>query len=710
MDPLEPMADPMAAMPPATPGPHPDAVVSREVPKPDAGTAALVKRWLDDIAADKKHWDAQFKRMKKNASFARGKQWDNAKDDDDRYVANITLRHIDQRVAATYAKNPKVQAERRPKMFYAVWDGTPEMMMAAVNTMNPAPPMPGQMPAPTLDPATAQAVMNDYADGRAKRTLYNRLGRTLELVAQYSLEEPIPKFKDQAKQLVRRVATCGVGYLKLGYQRHMEQSPDLDAKIKDSADRLAHLEQLAMSVMDGQYGEDSAQAAELKLNMAALKQEKELLLREGVVFGFPKSWNIIPDAGVVQLKGFVGARRITEQFIFSPEQVERIYKKDVKESYTTYTPENAKVDGQASQKLCCVYEVYDLVGQVKFTLCEGYPGYLAEPSPPDIYLEQFHPYYPLAFHGVEDEDNPFPPSDVDLIRPMQLDRNRAREGLRVHRQANRPAYMSAKDTFEEETKVKLGTHADHELIEHQLGKDADMSKLIQAKPTIPIEEALYSTEHLDHDALLVTGSQSATLGPTSGATATEVGVAETNRGTDLSSNTDDLDEFLTDVMRGVGQVLLLNMSEATVKKIAGPGATWVQLNREEVAEELCLQIKAGSSGRPNKQARLTAIEKTLPFIMQTPGFKPRKVAELLLSQIDETLEAEDFYEDGAPSIVSMNAAKEAAQGYSPTPNAQGAQGGMNQEKPGESAAKTQNLNPGIGASPGQGGAPPGLTG
>lgn len=693
---------------------HPAAMVEREKPKPDPARAALVKQWLDDIKADEKHWEPQFKRMKKNAAFARGEQWARSEgiklDEDDRYVANITLRHINQRVAAIYAKNPRVQAERRPKLFYVAWDGTPEMMMAAVNTINPAPIQPGQMPPQTLDPQTAMQVIRDYEDGRSKRTLYNRLGKTLEHVAQYSLDEPIPKFKTQAKQLVRRVATCGVGYLKLGFQRYMQPSPDIDAKIKDSSDRLAHLESLMMGVAEGEYGPDSRQAAELKLNLAALQKQKELLLREGLVFGFPKSWNIIPDRGTVQLKGFVGSRWIAEKFIFTPEQVERIYKVDVKESFTAYTPEKKEATGAAQSKFCCVYEVYDLVGQVKFTLCDGWPDFIAEPDEPDVFLEQFHPYYTLSFNDVEDEDCIFPPSDVDLIRPMQVERNRAREGLRVHRQANRPAYMSGKDVFEEDTKVKFATHADHELIEHNRGPDVDMSKLIQPKPTIPIDEALYSTQHLDQDALLVTGSQSATLGPTSGATATEVGVAETNRGTDLSSNTDDLDEFLSDVMRGAGQILLLNMSEQTVKKIAGEGAVWPTMSRQEVAEELCLQIKAGSSGRPNRQAKLMAIEKTGPLLMQVPGFKAKKMAELLLEQVDETLEVEDFYEDGQPSIVSMNNAKEATQGYSPTPAAQGPQGGNNAPAPAESAGKTQNLNPGIGAGPGQGAAPPGLPG
>ena len=42
---------------------------------------------------------------------------------DDQYVANILQRHVQQRTAQLYAKNPKALAKRRTRMDYAVWDG-----------------------------------------------------------------------------------------------------------------------------------------------------------------------------------------------------------------------------------------------------------------------------------------------------------------------------------------------------------------------------------------------------------------------------------------------------------------------------------------------------------------------------------------------------------------------------------------------------------
>ncbi|WP_447497402.1 hypothetical protein, partial [Clostridioides difficile] len=82
------------------------------------------------VLAGKKHWKPDFTRMREDQTFAYGLQWDGQKelngskaesDNADKYVANITLRHVQQRVAALYAKNPKAVARRREQILHTVW-------------------------------------------------------------------------------------------------------------------------------------------------------------------------------------------------------------------------------------------------------------------------------------------------------------------------------------------------------------------------------------------------------------------------------------------------------------------------------------------------------------------------------------------------------------------------------------------------------------
>lgn len=686
-------------------------VVERKPPEVDPATAARVKEWIERIEESKEYWKDVFDTMRETTRYAAGRQWPGQTKNDDRYVANITLRHINQRVASIYAKNPRVRAVCRQKMYAQTWDGSPEMLHDAMNTMaavsdpagSQAAIATGQAPVPTMDPGMAQVVVQEATEAAQRSQLYRRMALTLEHVAQYSLDEPVPKFKTQAKQLVRRVLTTRVGYLKLGYQRTMGYGPDVQARLKDTNDRLEQIKRLAADTADGEIMEGSAEADELRRALETLQAEKDVVIREGLTFSFPKSWSLIIDPEVTQLKGFVNAEFIAEEYIFTPKQVQKIYGVDVGQSFNQHSIEGKKGDKRRKdQKFCAVYEVHDVVNQQVFTVCSGYQTYLRAPANEDIPQEQIHPYFALTFNDVEATndsalDSVYPPSDAELLRSMQAEYNRSRESLRVHRIANRPATVSAKGVFPDEDKLALANHADHENIQLNISKNDDIEKLIKPKPTVPIQPELYDVEHVFIDTQRVVGDQAANLGGTSGSTATESTIAENSRVTTLQSNIDDLDEFLTDVMRAGGQVLLKEMGKETVVKIVGPGAVWPELSKQEVQEELYLEIRAGSSGRPNKQARLQAIEKTFPLLLQVPGVKPRKLAEFMLNELDEGIELDEFIDESLPSITAQNAMAKPNLSPRMDGTATAAQGKSNGATPTESPAKTQNLG---GTTPG----------
>lgn len=688
-------------------------VVDRDRPDVDEATKTYVTDWAERIEAAKKWWAPVFKDMKRTAKFAAGKQWDDQVESDPRYVANITLRHISQRTASIYAKNPRVRAVRSPRIYYQVWDGTPQMLLAAKNTLmaqeNPeaymAAVQTGQAPAVTMPLDKAQQVMQDAINGETQKQLFDRMGKTLEIITHKSLDDPTPRFKIQAKQLVRRVLTCKAGFVKLGYQRQMAYSPDCEAAIRDITEKLENIKRLTADVADGEIKPGEAQAEELRSSLATLHQKKDVLVREGLTFAFPKPWNIIVDhENTKQLKGFVGAEWIAEEYLFTPKKVQQIYGVDVGSNFTQHNVEGGRADKRMkAQKYCAVYEVHDLVNQQVFTICTGYPGYIKAPANEDVELAQVHPYFAITFNDVESTDEDaqesiYPPSDAELIRSMQVEYNRAREGLRVHRQANRPATVSAKGVLGEPDKMALASHADHENIELGIGKNDDINKVIQPKPTVPIQKELYDVEHVFVDTQRVIGDQAANLGGTSDATATESTIAENSRVSTLQSNIDDLDEFFTDIMRAAGEILLLNMSKEMAQRVAGPGAAWPELNRRDVADQIYLEIRAGSSGRPNRAIRLQAVEKTMPLLLQVPGIKPRKLAEFVLTEVDEGMEVEDFIDDSLPSITAMN--NQAGVNSSPQPGsaAQAALGKMSAPKPAESGAKTQNVHPAPGSA------------
>jgi hypothetical protein len=644
----------------------------------DQSRAELVKRVVGCIKEAKTHFKSQFDQMKKDAEFAAGNQW--GKGGKDAYVANLTLRHINQRVASIYAKNPIAVAKRKKRLDFAIWDGDENKLMEAMAAVQIA------MQNQQMPDENAIALLQDVENGKAKRAMLDKLGKTLEIVFKYSLDEPMPRFKSQAKQLVRRVLTTKVGFIKLGYQRAMQQSPDVQSQIQDHSAKIAHLQMLSEKVADGDVFEHSAEMEELKIGLQQLQQAPEIITREGLVFDFPRSHHIIVDPDCTQLKGFVGAKWVAQEYVMTPDKIKKIYGVDVGDKFTAYTKDGYSPKKNSKDKSSClVWEYYDLEAQTVYTVCDGYHDFLRDGNP-DVELEQFHPFFVITFNDIESDETIYPPSDVELMRPMQMEHNRSREGLREHRVSNTPAYIGAKGILQQEDKTKLASHEVNEFLELNIAQGTDIRTVLQPKPTNPIDPAVYDTSHLFEDIQRVQGSQEANFGGTSGATATESSISENSRLSSVQSNIDDLDDFLSDVARAAGQILLKEMSEETVKKIAGEGATWATYSATEIAEELYLEVKAGSSGRPNRTLKIANLERIAPFIIQTPDLNPKWFLKQLVMNVDDDIDLEDAILSGMPSIVSMNANAQMATGDPSTdPNMQGGKGGNNKPQ----ADKTQ---------------------
>jgi len=674
-----------------------------EVP-PDE--AARVTWMIDQIKAGKLHWQKDFDRMRSDMDFASGLQRPGQVSyEQDFYTLNLVLRHIMIRVATLYAKDPRAVYRRQPKLDFEVWDEKPDSLAAAAEQVgkfqqdaagmghNGGPPMDDGAPAPAAPmmppepPLAAMRLLADYEQGMMARAQAERLGRTLELLWAWFLREPRPSLKPQMKAMVRRAVTCGVAYMKLGFQRRMTPRPDQDSRIADLTQQLATIERLRASIMGDNplYDAYSRQAAELREALTKLQSQPEVVLREGPVLNFPRATSIIPDPRTRSLRGWVGAGWLAEEFDLPSSKVEEIYhiriaQKGDESARIRETAQRPDGSPQADPAVK-FWQFYDLGTGLMYTVAEGWRAYMETPRVPDAEVEGFFPYYPVIFNEIEHETRIFPPSDVELLRSPQDEYNRLRESLRQHRIANRPLYASPVGAFDKKDKANLAGYDAHDVVPlNSLKEGEPVSNLLQPVQKVPIDPAAYEVEGLFSDVQRATGSQEANIGGTAGATATETSVAEASRMSALSSNSDDLDEVLTEIARDFAQVCLLNMGVDTVKTLVGRGAVWPTLSREEVLAEGSLDIVAGSSGRPNRERDLANFERAAPFLMQIPGIDPEKMAEYALRLLDDKLDIASFLKPGLPSITAMNSQ---AQPQAPTgdpatdPGAQGGQGAQN---------------------------------
>lgn len=659
-------------------------------PSVDESTKALVQKWTGQVQAAKRFHRKSFKRMQDCAAFARGKQWpgdkmDGEPSDSAKYVANLTLRHVATKVAALYAKNPKAVAYRRKKLDYPTWDGKQESLAQAIQTVSAVSaaartdPMAVQALAPKLE--EARKLLDEVVTGSERRKHADRMAKTLEIVYDYEVKEQIPPFKTQMKQLVRRAVVTGIGYVKLGYHRYREHRPEDVARVQDMTEQLAHAERLAEEMREGEITEPSADIAELRSALAALQDPNTpVYMCEGLDFDFPPSTSIIIDPSCRNLAGFIGAGWIAQEFLLTPAQIEEIYKIDVGSQYTAYQPD-ATSPGYTANENCAdkphavVWEIYDKRNRTCFTIVEGYPGFAKAPSRPAVDIERFWPFFVLTLNETEDETCMFPPSDVDLIRPMQREHNLSRQRLVEHRDAARPKHVTPAGMLQEKDRTALTESAAHTVVElSALAPGQKVTDVLQAVPNNPIDPNLYEVSSVFEDSMKVMGAQEANLGGVSGGTATESSIAESSRLSVIGSNADDLDDFLTELARSASHVLLMNMSIEAVKSVAGEGAVWPELRPDQIAKDLWLEIKAGSSGRPNKAMEIQNLERLLPFFLQVPGLDPKWLLGHILERYDERIDPADAIAANLPSIIAMNAATPPPGAGNPIPAAQGPAG------------------------------------
>jgi hypothetical protein len=741
------------------------STMRRETPELPPERKALVKRRLAEAKRAEARWRKDFTRMNENIRFARGVgQWTGGSVD--AYIANIAQRHVQQRTAALYAKNPKFTVKRRETMDFFVWDENPASLQAATMLIAPpppaAPPRQGHNGGPPMDDASAEAgaqnaappaapppppdprqmqaaamLIADVEAGMQRRRLMDNVARTTQIVLNQQLQAQQPPFKISMKAAVRRAITTSIAWVKIDFQREMGHPQPTVRAIADAKRTLEHLEAKIKDVEDGQVDEGAAEREEIRLKIQALQNEPEVPIREGIVYEFLPSDAIMVDPKCKDIRRLTGAEYLVEKLCLTIDRIKELYDCDLTgkigagrdsgdEKWRTWG-QGGESGGDGEQyrstdkgdKPVNVYLVHNRRDGLVYAVAEGYEDFLCEPMEPNVKLTRFWQYIPLCFNELEAEDKStiYPPSDIDLLKPMQREYNRARQGLREHRQANRPAWVTPTDALEEEDKENLRTHPLGAVIElNALGAEDDIKKKIQALPTTPVDPGLYDVAPIFQDIERVIGSQAAALGGLSDdATATEVSVSEGARMSSIGSNIDDLDDFLSELARASGEIAFANFSLATVQKIAGKGAAWPQATRQEIAEGLMVDFEAGSSGRPNKAQEVQNFTALAPMLMQIPGITAEWMARQAVRVYDDRIDPTDAIVAGMPSIQAQNGLAAPSTGVPGTdPNAQGPAGGANAaQAPGQNAMpgpqQPDQVDP-AGGLPARPAASPGLPG
>lgn len=672
--------------------PDQDPYMTENIPDQNKNTKDFINWWQERIQSWRSHCKERYEIMIEDQRFRRGLQWDGQKTiKDDRYVVNEVQSEIAASVATLYAKNPTFSARRKPGLDFAIWDEIPSTYENAVKIAQDAA-LTGMSPPPDV-----LALLQDISNGQKRRAELDRFGKTLELLFANQLRNQFPDFKQEMKQFIDRVECSGVAYIKLGYVRAGEVSPEAAGRLADMASRVSYLQALAVSTQDKTQSENyKREIEEINIAVKTLQESNYIITREGLDFKFPRATALIIDPVCTQLRGFVGARAVAEEYYMASCTIQQIYGKKVSGKASSYARKRVseqddysytKISGDKNRQADYddyyrVWEIYHKETGSVFTICEGYDEYLREPAALDVIVEQFYPYYPLHFNRCEDDVSIFPESTCRNIRHQQKELNRQTEALRQHRINSKPQYGAAAGVLSDQDKDNLEGAPAFAVIEFQNMQAGQKSEDVfgQIKKQ-PIDPNMYDRNGTREDMRRITRRSDAALGAASRATATADSIGEQSRQVEDQSKADDLDDLLSLVARDAGAILVMNMPTDKVKEIVGPGAFWPSVDPGAMLADIYLDVEAGSSGRRNKVMEVANLQRLVPLLVQIPGIRPDWLARTAIKLADTSIDFSEAYLEGIPSITALNSmlqktAMQAATGNPATdPNMQGDQGG-----------------------------------
>ncbi len=643
----------------------------RMASKPTEAERSQVKYWTSKIDAGKKRMQKDFDRMRDNQRFAYGLQWPGQSElAYDKYTCNIVGQAIDKAVAALYARDPKVDYHRRERMDFAIWDEkveSLEMCKQQLMTLGP-----------NANPI-CQAILADYQQGEQWRDTVERIGKIIMIIVQYMMDTAEPNFKLEMKQLVCRVLTNGVGYIRVKYADSFEPSPTHTETQSTVVARMRAIKHILSKYENDKETESSKcfeqiQSLALSIGQSITSGDTQNIL-EQITFDFPPSESIIVDPACTQPMGFVGARWIAEEYAPLLEWVNEFFQltdteREIKagnltklytnsgEEYKPAATNDDRARDDVTKPHCLLWEVFDLDTKTTFFVVDGCDFYISPPEAVEPETNSFYPVKAITFRNIEITPKAyeggdcffFPPSWVDALRSSQLEHNRSRQAWRVYRKANTPKWATGKGWLTENDKDAIEEMDDdtNPIVELEgAPQGADVGKLLAPLGMAPFNPALYDTAPLTQDILQATGTLQENLGPvTSKGTATGQTIAEQSRVSGLSSCVDNIDMLLSMVTRDCGEIILRRFRKETVVRIAGRGAAFCWPDNPQVKEdfinELYLDTVAASSGRPNKALETANFERIAPILINA-GANPIGVIEWGQKVMDVDVDISKFF-------------------------------------------------------------------
>lgn len=499
--------------------------------------------------------------------------------------------------------------------------------------------------------------------------------KTMETILNRQMREA--GLKDAAKNAVRSVFSAALGWVKVTYQRDLHRDPLIIRRMNDTQDEILRVESLARGLDDpSKGGEQEATLAKLGELLGALALKAEVTVSEGLAIDSLRVEDLVfPPEAIQSIDQYRRLPWIDQKLWMCREEAEELFKRKIPRA-TVYPSRDdlSAQDRPASSTpgkgldLLCIHETWWRRQLNVYTWAEGGDCWLREPYAPPRLGRQWYPYFPLAFYLVDGRLRPL--TLVEMLRDLQDEYGRARTQQSEHRRISIPHWVTDRTTDRTSIeKWEVAGIGDVIVVDAQ-GRPV-REVFMPAEPP-PYNPQIYDTVPIRVDFDQISGLSDAQRGAVLRAkTATEAEIQQTGMASRIAEMQDAVEDWIQNISTYSSDVLLQELTAEQASALAGQDALWVQLDKDRAFNLIQIEVRAGTSGKPDERRRQEIWIQLMPILQQLlgaiqqarmtgiPGADTTWVAlaRETLRRFDERLDLEELLPPPPPPGAAMPAAQ-----------------------------------------------------
>lgn len=584
----------------------------------DYNCPPLLTRWQERIRAASEDHRKRINEFEKNRTYSRGAQ---QRDDTGKLVTtNLIYANQSTTVPHIYAKNPEIAVA----------------------------------PSKAASPARYQTV--------------KQFAQTMEVVLHRMFVRDT-RLKQRMRGALYSTFNTGEGWLKMLYQRDYAEDALLRNRIHDAQDNLARLERLIESSRDIDKGKEAeAERDELRVLIDSLNAQVEVAVSEGLVIDRILTDDIIVlDRVLIDFDAYVQAEAIDHMVWMTKAEYEERFGELPEEGPAPNIYHERKLPAEQENRaapvkkpggveLICVHELWHLRTNTVFTWGDGGKSWARDPYSPERMAERWYPFFRLGWNLQDGTHEPIP--DVTLQRDLQDEYNASRTQWKAAREESMPVRLArANGALTQADLERINNRKSRDLIVVNGRSEKPLQDDLAQLDPPPVDMAVYDTSPIRGDMELVAGRGDAAAGGVVEAkTATEAEIQQAGLVNRSEYRRDVTEDLITEMAEAAAQMLLQELTVQQVEFIAGEGAVWPQLSKPEVFALINIEVRAGSTGKPNQAKEREQWTQLLPMLQQTVqqifelqaigNFQLAEVLRKLLAEtlrrFDERLDLEEY--------------------------------------------------------------------